>query len=161
MIGVYGLYNIFNFKFYVGASKNIEERVEEHYWEAGRKRKGSRLYRAMYKFGEENFYPIILDEVDHCLLNNREVYWIDRLDSINNGYNENRRGWQDVVLYTSKNHVLNDVDIENIKQMRYNNISWDEVSKKYKLSITVIQKLLWDNEYEKYKNCEWLKSPLA
>ena len=46
------------------------------------------LYRAMRKYGIENFRISIVEECNDELLNEREVYWISYYDTLHNGYNE-------------------------------------------------------------------------
>jgi len=47
----------------------------------------SKFYRAMRKYGEENFYIELLETVAIESLNDREKYWIKQYDSYYNGYN--------------------------------------------------------------------------
>lgn len=45
------------------------------------------LYRAMRKYGIEHFW---IEEIEQCsdeIVNEREIYWIDKLDTFNTGYN--------------------------------------------------------------------------
>lgn len=42
----------------------------------------------MRKYGRENFTFQIIEECEEGLLKEREVYWIQKLDSYNKGYNE-------------------------------------------------------------------------
>ena len=87
MIGIYKITNQCNGKIYIGQSKNIEERWEEH------KRKmqvrNTQLYQAMRFFGIENFVFEIIKECSLDQLNEREQYYIHKYDSINKGYNMN------------------------------------------------------------------------
>ena len=41
----------------------------------------------MRKYGLENFTFEVLEECDAAALNERELYWIRKYDSYNNGYN--------------------------------------------------------------------------
>lgn len=45
------------------------------------------LYRAMRKYGIEHFRIEQIEECDDAIIDEREVYWINRLDSYNCGYN--------------------------------------------------------------------------
>jgi group I intron endonuclease len=92
--GVYMIVNKINRKRYVGSSENIYDRWKKH---LGDLRKGihhSILFqRAYYKYGEENFELIIMEEVkDRNQLVPREQTWLDFYKSYlpKNGYNINR-----------------------------------------------------------------------
>lgn len=45
------------------------------------------LYRAINKYGLDNFNIRILDETTEDKLNEREIYWIEYFDTYSNGYN--------------------------------------------------------------------------
>ena len=48
----------------------------------------TKFYRAVRKYGTENFY---IEEIDRATtqeeLDEKELYWINKLDAVNNGYN--------------------------------------------------------------------------
>lgn len=46
------------------------------------------LYRAFRKYGIENFSFEILEECKEEELRDKEIYWINKLDALNLGYNE-------------------------------------------------------------------------
>jgi len=87
-IGIYGLRNRVNNKWYIGQSVDIKNR-----WEVGYKtyhcKKQRKLYNALIKYGYENFDKIVLEicSLDENLLTEREDHWIKFYNSINNGYN--------------------------------------------------------------------------
>jgi hypothetical protein len=87
IIGVYGIQNkIKPDKWYVGRSKNIHKR-----WGDYKKLKFSKqwkLYRAIMKHGIENFVFHILEQRPNLIgLKGRENFWINKKDSVHNGYN--------------------------------------------------------------------------
>lgn len=45
------------------------------------------LYKAIKKYGVENFIVSQIEECNNNLLNEREIYWIKYYDTYNNGYN--------------------------------------------------------------------------
>ena len=83
--GIYKIENKINGKVYIGQSINIEERWKQH------KRNYSFLtsnfYKAIQEFGINNFNWSIIEECNKKELNEKEKYWINFYDSINNGYN--------------------------------------------------------------------------
>lgn len=88
-IKIYVLRNRVNDKVYVGQTKNIQERLLQHLKESTLKQRGKmKLYRAIREIGKENFY---IEEVDSCETKDeadeKEVFYIEKFDSIRNGYN--------------------------------------------------------------------------
>ena len=101
--GIYLLRNVVNGKVYVGQSVNCHMRLKQHIKESKRNRSRSHLYKAMRKHGHDSFEMEILEEVamttqDH--LDDRECYWIKRLDACNpsTGYNFRPGGQQNQVV---------------------------------------------------------------
>ena len=93
---IYQIKNNINGKIYIGqTSISIEERWRQHLRDANIK--DYHLYRAFKKYGIENFTISILEEVSDNI-NERERYWIQLLDSYNNGYNSTFGG-EGSVLY--------------------------------------------------------------
>lgn len=84
--GIYGLKNKTNGKWYVGQSTDILSRWDRAY-KGMRCQNQHKIYRALKKYGYNGFDKIILEECGVEQLNDREVYWSEYYDSINNGYN--------------------------------------------------------------------------
>lgn len=82
---IYKITNKINSKIYIGQTiRSIEERWKEH------AEKGSALYRAIHKYGKENFTIEQIDvAVNRDELDEKEKYWIKHYDSTNKkkGYN--------------------------------------------------------------------------
>lgn len=88
--GIYMIKNLFNGKVYIGKSYNIEKRFYEH------KRRlinnthdNVYLQRSWNKYGEDQFSFTIIEECEESILNEKEIYYIDILNSnnLNYGYN--------------------------------------------------------------------------
>lgn len=86
---IYKITNLINQKAYVGKTINsIEERWKEHKKEAMRQRAENRpLYKALNKYGVENFSVELVEEVDVKNLSEREIYWIGYYHTYTEGYN--------------------------------------------------------------------------
>lgn len=84
---IYAITNLINNKKYVGQTrKEINKRWSQHL--SDRRYTPDRpLYKEMNEYGVDNFKIRILEECDVDKLNEREVWWIESLDSCNNGYN--------------------------------------------------------------------------
>ena len=92
MAYIYMITNEINGKVYVGKTEeSIQKRFVEHCKDSKKDRcKNRPLYRAMNKYGCENFTVSLLEETDQPEL--REEFWIDQKKSYHNGYNATRGG---------------------------------------------------------------------
>lgn len=84
---IYLIENKINGKKYVGCTiYTIEYRFQEHI-KTINKFPNRPLYRAMKKYGVNNFLISILEKCDESFLMEREMYWIEKLDTYKKGYN--------------------------------------------------------------------------
>ena len=77
-----------NNKVYIGqTSETIEKRFKRHMGYQNREH-DTKFYRAIRKYKPENFY---IEQIDTATcqeeLDDKEIYWINYYDSVNNGYN--------------------------------------------------------------------------
>ena len=80
--------NNVNDKSYVGQSINIENRWTHHKSELNNnKHINDYLQNAWNKYGEDNFSFIVIEECKESELNEKEIYYINKYNSMNNGYN--------------------------------------------------------------------------
>lgn len=89
--GIYKITNKINGKCYIGQSINIETRWHHHKY-FDKKLSCYPLYRAMSKYGKENFKLDIIEECPQKDLNEREIYYIKYYNSYENGYNQTLGG---------------------------------------------------------------------
>lgn len=98
-----GIYKIFNKNnpdyVYVGQAVNIHNRWLEHIRAAQPDKYSTRgrdnytdLHKAMRKDGIDNFTIEILEECNKDDLDKKEIEWIERLNSYNNGFNMTKGG---------------------------------------------------------------------
>ena len=99
---IYCITNLINSKRYIGKTvNNIKERFKEHCRDSRKERCNKRpLYDAMNKYGVENFIVEELEYVeDDNKLSEREIYWINELQTYGrNGYNATKGG-DGTILY--------------------------------------------------------------
>lgn len=91
--GIYKITNTINDECYIGQSIDIQRRWHQHknqnIW---RKQKHNALYLAFAKYGIENFTFRVIENCEVSNLDEREIYWIEKFDSCNKGYNTAKGG---------------------------------------------------------------------
>lgn len=91
MIGIYKITNQINGKIYVGQSINIKDRWYQHKAKAFNENEpayNSAIHAAFRKYGIENFKFEIIEECQQSELDEKEIFWIQTLNSLTpNGYN--------------------------------------------------------------------------
>ena len=123
MAFIYKIVNLVNDKIYVGKTNlpSIQDRFKQHKLDSSKMSLNKRpLYSAMRKYGCDNFSIELLEECDWKDADEREKYWINKLDSYRNGYNATLGG-------DGKAYFDHDKIIELLKQGRvYKDIA-DEI----------------------------------
>ena len=122
MIGIYKITNKINNKCYIGQSNDIQRRFTQHKSPYEQNRFADKpLYKAIAKYGIENFSFEILEECPIEKLSEREEYYISLYNSLchQNGYNI-RSGGATNVGEDHPKHKLTKEDIIDIRT-RYNN----------------------------------------
>lgn len=90
MIGIYKIENKINGKVYIGQSIDIARRWREH--KCSIHKIDAPLYRAMIKYGLENFTFEVLEECKANELDIKEIDYIIEYNSFYNGYNQTTGG---------------------------------------------------------------------
>lgn len=125
MIGIYCFENKINNKKYIGQSVKIKTRIKQRIDCSKNKNYigyGTKFYKALRKYGVDNFNVTILEECEESQLDEREIYWITFYDTYKNGYNSNRGG----VNVTERNEEhpmakLTNNEVLKIKDILLNN----------------------------------------
>lgn len=86
---IYMIKNKIDGMMYVGQTKfTSTKRFRQHINKALNTTRNLHLYNAMRKYGIENFELIVLEsDIDENMLDARESYYIEKYDTLNNGYN--------------------------------------------------------------------------
>lgn len=131
MAYIYKITNDINQKIYVGKTeRTVEERFLEHCRAFKRESCEKRpLYSAMRKYGIEHFHIELIEETDNP--EEREVYWIEKLDSFKNGYNATLGG-------DGKKYLDYDLIIDTYKEIK----NQKEVAKYFNISEKTVRKIL-------------------
>ena len=88
--GIYSIKNTVNNKIYVGSSKNILSRWSKHKYRLNVSTHGnSHLQKAWNKYGKNTFMFSVIEYCEISMLENKEKFWILKLDALNRnkGYN--------------------------------------------------------------------------
>ena len=85
---VYKITCLINNKIYIGQTyETLTQRFKRHI-QCAKSNIDTKFYRAIRKYGEQNFKIELLEKCNNPIdLNEREFYWINKLDAVNNGYN--------------------------------------------------------------------------
>lgn len=91
--GIYCFENLVNGKKYIGQSIHLKRRFQEHTTQLRLgKHINIHLQGAWNTYGEENFSKYVLEYCEPDELDEKEIYWIDFYDTLNNGYNLSEGG---------------------------------------------------------------------
>ena len=135
MIGIYKITEKENPTiFYVGKSNDIERRFKEHQYKTYRQ---SRIPFDDYitKKGKDAFKYEILEECSLEQLNEKEQYWITKLDAKSSG-NKFDGGLNNVVGDNNPNSKLTEQDVIKIRTAYNNHLKQKDVYEEYKNKIT-------------------------
>lgn len=132
MIGIYKVTNLINQKVYIGQSTKIEYRWGQHHRKPfciSSSQYNTYFYRAIRKYGIENFSFEVLEECDLKSLNELERKWILYYRS-----NENEFGYNST-LGGNVNYPLTFPQVTEIKLLlQTTKLSQQEIGEKYNIS---------------------------
>lgn len=141
MAYIYQITNKLNGKIYIGKTeRSVQERWKEHCRDYLKERCEIRpLYRAMKKYGVENFFIEVIEETDNP--EERETFWIQQKGGFKSGYNATLGG-------DGKRYVDYDLVIATYKEVQ--NIA--ETSRILNLDKDTVSKILHSNHIEIISN---------
>lgn len=91
---VYKISNTSNEKVYIGSTTNLNARIIQHRYDSkNRPNNCPKLYNAINTIGSDKFIITIIEKfniISVIELHNKESYYIDKYNSIENGYNERK-----------------------------------------------------------------------
>ena len=121
MAFIYKIINNINGKFYIGKTNfTLEKRFKQHISDSKRDRcKDRPLYRAMNKYGVNNFNIELLEETENPI--EREIYWIEYYNTYKHGYNATKGG--DGKPCVDEEYILNLLHIHNFDHMLVSKVS--------------------------------------
>lgn len=120
--GIYKIVNTLNGKVYVGSTKDFQKRWRKHFNDLEKQQHSSiKLQRSYNKHGKDVFVCEIIEEIPYekDKILEREQYWIDTLNSKENGYNIADASFGDYLT----NHPQREEIINKIKKTLNDKIS--------------------------------------
>ena len=145
MKGIYSITNLINNKMYIGQAENINIRWWQHkhyYNNPVHMNSCPKLYKAINKYGIDNFQFSILEEIELDIdITDREEYWIKYYDTVNNGYNC-IYPTQKMIGENNPNSTLTKDQVNEIKDLLLNStISQQDIAKNYKVAFSTIYRI--------------------
>lgn len=132
---IYKITNKVNGKSYIGQTRyTVEFRWRQHQ----HKKDNTHFHCAIRKYGAENFTVETLEECELADMDSREIFYIAKYDTYNNGYNSSTGG--DGMVGHSR--VLTDDKYDEIKGLYMSGFSSNKIADLYKVDKATIQKLL-------------------
>ena len=138
MIGIYKITNKITKQSYIGQSTNIKKRITNHcsvYNNPNDHCYEYPLYQDMRKYGIENFEFEIIEECQSELLNDREIYWIAKFNTFDNGYNQTEGGDRAGSYYKLNKYQLQYITLE----LKNTKLSIQEIADKRGISYEMVQ----------------------
>lgn len=120
MIGIYKITNKINGKIYIGQSNDIYRRFYEHQTKGGTSRIPVDV--AIQKYGKDKFSYEVLEECSIDELNQKETFWIKKLNAIENGYNCSEGGNQQSIGENNGKAKLTEKDVIEIRKAYSNHL---------------------------------------
>lgn len=129
---IYKITNKVNNKSYIGQTRyTLEFRWRQHQ----HKKDGSKFHNAIQKYGPENFNVEILEECNIDVLDSREVFYIAKYNTFNEGYNLTIGG-------DGKRKIISDNQYEEIKELYLSGFSAYKISTLFQVDKSTIYKVL-------------------
>jgi len=136
MTGIYKIVNQINQQKYIGQSTNIERRWQRHIRDAfdeNGRAYNYPLYKAIRKYGIENFSFEIIEECSVEELNEKEKYWINYYNTYFNGYNQTLGG-NSAGISVNKEKIIG-----VIQDLEKTQMSHKEIAEKWDISQEMVQ----------------------
>lgn len=142
MTGIYKITNLVNGKSYIGQSVSISERWRAHRhrpFNSNSKQYNSPLYRAIRKYGLQNFKFEVLEQCEKDCLDKKEIAYIKYYNTTNPDFGYNLTSGGSGNASTDANSILSTEQVFEIYDLLANtNLSEQEIADKYKVSQRMI-----------------------
>lgn len=157
---IYIIRNTVNDKVYIGQTTvDVKTRFSQHCKNSTIKNRHYKLYNAMKKYGKDNFYCDVLEKnVNVNNLDDREIFFINKYNSFENGYNSTKGG--------DGRTINNEYDEKEIVRLYRSGESEQAIASMYGISNATISRVLKKlgiktrengNKYEQFGNQEFVE----
>lgn len=121
---IYIIKNKINDKVYIGQTTiNYLVRFSQHCKPSAMRTRHYKLYNAIKKYGTENFYiELVEDMIPIENLSEREIYYIEKFDSFNSGYNSTKGGDGRVINKPYDEEVIADLYSKGVSSVEIGKI---------------------------------------
>ena len=109
MIGIYKITSPSK-KVYIGQSRNIKKRWNDYSVHKKKQKDQTAIFYSLKKYGKENHVFEVIEECSLEELNEREIYYIEKYDSVNNRLNISRGGYYFWEVNVGKKHKKETID---------------------------------------------------
>ena len=154
--GIYKITNLIDGKIYIGQSRNIEQRFQQHKLIPFRKSADDYdkvLYQAIREYGLDNFQFEIIEECKEEELNQKENYYIDFYKSNNPDYGYNKTT---TPYYVNNIKITQDLLQQIIQDIKNSDLLIKDIAEKYNLHSNTITAI---NTGKSYYNSQ-IKYPI-
>lgn len=129
---IYKITNKVNGKSYIGQTRyTVEFRWRQHQ----HKKDDTYFHNAIHKYGSANFTVETLEECDYKNLDSREIFYIAKYDTFNNGYNLTIGG-------DGKRKIVSDNQYDEIRELYLSGFSSNKIATLYQVDKGTILKIL-------------------
>lgn len=113
---IYKITNNITNKIYIGkTNRGIEERFDQHITKGRKILGGYGISQSLREYGSINHTIEIIEVCDDVASSQREQYWIEKNDSLNNGYNRrNQQSNANKTYHNNKKQALLNLELGNI-----------------------------------------------
>ena len=135
--GIYKIENKVNGKIYIGQSVNIPRRWRQHRntaIDSNKEEYGYPLYKAIRKYGLENFDFSVLEYCEPNILDEREKFYIKKFQAFTEGYNQTAGGTDGWHYFKINDDILAEI----IDLLKNSNLTQLEIADKFDLNFTTI-----------------------
>jgi len=160
MIGIYKITSPSN-KVYIGLSKDIEARWRGYSIKKKTAPQQPKLYYSFKKYGVKNHKFEVLEECKFEDLSKREIYYIEKYNSVNEGLNVSSGGYNFWEVNVGKKHTketiakMKEYWVENAKPRSKETIAKISKTKQQNPRITTPEMV------EKFRNTSTSKKPIS
>ena len=134
-MGIYVIKNKKNDKKYIGQTRDLEERRRGHLYASRIGGNNTYLYKAIRKYGIDNFEFEVIEFCKEEDLDRREIYWIEKLGTFGGGYNLTYGGTN------GSSKISGDIYKLIAKDLKETNMTTEEIGDKHGIARETVSRI--------------------